>query len=96
MRNYDELYVLNIANQIPKVEARLSTPEEDCGYKKADVVLNYLGQNYYIQVSHQPKSKKERKKLLGRGTYAVHTHAFSDIPLQKSEIKKSIEDILNV
>jgi len=94
MRNRDELYVVDIANRIPGVIARLGTPEEDCGYHKADVVMMYNNSNYYVQVSYTPKSKREKKKLLKRGTYPVHTHKFTDMPLGDRVVQQNLESIL--
>ena len=94
MRNIDESYVLEIAKKIPGVEARPATNEEDCGNRKADIVIKYHGQEYFIQVSHQPKSKRERRKLIKRGTYPVHTHKYVGHPLEEYEIRKEIEKII--
>ncbi|MGM5479946.1 MAG: hypothetical protein ACQESC_00635 [Nanobdellota archaeon] len=95
MKNQDELYVRNIASQIPGVTSRLGTAQEDCGYNKADVILTYNGNEYYIQVSHTPKSKKEQKKLSKRGTHPIHTHKFQELPLDEKIIYKNIEEIIN-
>ncbi len=95
MRNQDESYIVQIASQIPGVTARIGTPQEDYGYQKADAVLTYKGKDHHVQVSHIPKSKKERIKLLKRGTHPIHTHKFANIALEKSIIRKNIEDILN-
>ena len=90
VKNIDEIFILNLANGIPGVCARLGTPEEDCGYHKADVVLAHLGKTYYLQVSRTPKSKKEQKKLFGRGTYPISTHSF-DRALIPEEITEKIK-----
>jgi hypothetical protein len=94
MKNQDEIYVRDIANMIQEVSARSGTHEEDCGYHKADVVIGYQGNIYYIQVSHTPKSKRELRKLSKRGTHPIHTHRFQGMPLAREEIMKNIEKII--
>lgn len=92
--NADEHYVQEIANTIPNCYARLATAREDCGRQKADVVINYQGNDYFVQVSHTPKSKKEQENLERRGTYSVHTHKFQGMSLSEKEIKRNLERIL--
>lgn len=92
--NIDENLIMNLANTLPGVNARLSTPEEDCGHHKADVVLSCHNDIYYIQVSHTPKSSKENKKLRKIGTYSIFTHRYSVLPLSKNEIISNIEKLL--
>ncbi len=92
--NEDEHYVCEIASNIPNCHARLATAEEDCGYHKADVVLDYQGQIFYVQVSHTPKSGQERRSLKRRGTYAIHTHRFAGMSLSEEEIIGNLERIL--
>lgn len=50
--------VLNLASQAG-FNARRARPEEDCGGKKTDVVID----DTPFQVSCQPKSKQQREKL---------------------------------
>ena len=92
--NSDENYIMKLANTIPGAYARLATGEEDCGYHKADVVVEYSGKTSYLQVSHTEKSKKEIKKLEKRGTVPVHTFAFKDHPLSKSKMIQIIKEML--
>lgn len=93
-RDGNEYYVAHIAGKIPGVVARLSTGSEDCGYHKADVVLEYSGKTLYIQVSKTPKSNREIEKLMNRGTYSIHTYRFKDMPLHPEEIQNDIESII--
>jgi hypothetical protein len=97
MVNQDELYVLEVAQCIPGVEARLATPEENYGHRKADIVITYKYGNIevYLQVSRQPKSKGALEGLERRGTYAVHTHTFPGIQLPRKEIEQQIREIIN-
>ncbi len=93
-KNSDEYKVMGIAKKIPGVNARLSTPEEDCGYNKADVIATYKEQTYCLQVSHTPKSKKEHEKLQKRGTHTISTHKFEGIPHSEKEISDMIKNII--
>ncbi|MCK9595672.1 hypothetical protein M0R19_00615 [Candidatus Pacearchaeota archaeon] len=93
VKNIDETVVRDIAGMIPGVSARLGTPEEDCGYHKADVVLTYSGKTFYVQVSHTAKSKKEQEKLSKRGTYSVYTNSL-DRALSSEEIANKIKSFL--
>jgi hypothetical protein len=94
-KNPDEIKILNIASTISGINARLAEPVEDCGYHKADVVIEYESQKYYLQVSKQPKSLKEVKNLKSRGTYAINTHKYHDMPLNDTELEKKIKSIIN-
>ena len=93
-RNIDEIYVLNVANTIPGVNARLATRQEDCGSQKADIVVCYGGREFYIQVSRQPKSNRSQKNLERRGTHPVYTHRFSGIPVGEEGVRRQIESII--
>jgi hypothetical protein len=73
---------------------RFATPLEDCGCQKADIVLNYDSNIYYLQVSKQPKSQKELLNLESRGTYAVHTPKYHDMPLSDNDLTNIIKKIL--
>lgn len=76
-KNYkSEELIVNLANQIPGANARLSTLEEDCEYQKADVVIGYNGRGIYLQVSNKPKSKGAKERLTQRDTYFIHTQDF--------------------
>lgn len=90
---FEEVLVLDIAKSLPNVNARFSSSEEDCGYNKADVVLNHFGKDYYVQVSRHQKSKKQREKLLKRGTCFVYTHSF-DNQVEYERIRKDLISIL--
>ncbi len=92
--NPDEDRVLALANRISGVFARISTGEEDCGYQKADVMVTYGETLYPIQVSRQPKSKRELLRLATRGTFPVHTHKFVDMELDDSQIINQLEKIM--
>jgi len=92
--NPDELRVYELASKIPGVSARLATAEEDCGYRKSDVIMTKANKTYYVQVSYSQKSKREREKLGKRGTFPIHTHKFKDMPLSDSEIISELENIL--
>ncbi|MEK6758046.1 MAG: hypothetical protein AABX88_02865 [Nanoarchaeota archaeon] len=93
-KNYpEEILVMNLANTIPEVSARLASADEDHGYKKADVVLNHKEKDYFFQVSRQPKSKKQIKKMFQRGTYAIYTNDFFGNE-QKNNIINSLESVL--
>ena len=89
---FDEGLVLEIANRIPSVNARFSTLEEDCGHRKADVVLSHQGTNYFVQVSKQPKSKRHLRVLSRRGTHAVHTCDFYG----REEPQRIMQDLKNL
>lgn len=101
MVNQDELYVLEVvlevARCIPGVEARLATPEENYGHRKADIVITYKDGEIevYLQVSRQPKSKRASERLESRGTHPVYTHKFQGIPLLREEIERQIREIIN-
>lgn len=86
MHNHDERYICALLNRIPGVKARLATPEEDGGPRKADVVAEYNGKTFYFQVSRQKKSKRERRKLLKRGTIPIHTHRFLGLSRSREEL----------
>ena len=91
--NVDEVLVCEIANKLPGATARLATPQEDHGFRKADVVLDLEEKLYFIQVSHMPKSVGEKLRLTKRGTYPVHTHKYENMPLLEKEIYKMLEEI---
>lgn len=93
--NQDEVHICDIANSLDGVSARLATPEEDCGHQKADVVIFSKGLIYYLQVSHTPKSKKERERLSVRGTTPISTHRYSNIPYSNNELKQKITQIID-
>jgi hypothetical protein len=93
-QNPDELKVVEIANSIDGVVARLASDAEDCGHQKADVVAEYGGITYYFQVSHTPKSGKEQEKLASRGTYPINTYRFSGIPESYESIADRIRTII--
>lgn len=92
--NSDEWYILNLARSLPDATARLATAEEDCGHQKADVVVNYGGIDYYLQVSRQPKSAREQEKLLRRGTHPIHTHSFGDLRIPDEQLVGRLRQIL--
>ena len=93
--NPDELKVLDIASSILGINAKLAEPSEDCGHHKADIVIEYDSQKYYLQVSKQPKSLRELKKLKSLGTYAINTHKYHNIPLSDLELYNKIKSIIN-
>ena len=92
--NEDEKYILYIANKLERVKARFAKDDEDYGTQKADVVLTVDGITIFLQVSHQPKSKKEVEKLLKRGTFSIHTHRFLGIPLTEKNLQEKIHEII--
>ena len=94
-KNLDEQIIFEIAQKIPKFSTRYATKEEDCGYQKADVVLENDFQKYYLQVSHQPKSKKQQSTLEKRGTHHIYTHNFKGMPIDQQEILKKIKTIIS-
>ena len=94
--NPSELYILSLAKGIPGVIARLSTAEEDCGYHKADVVVNFGGNVYYFQVSHTEKSKGERERLARRGTHPIATHKHPSMPHPEKDLVDSISGAINL
>lgn len=75
------------------VYARYSPPEEDCGYQKADIIMQNNEREYPIQVSRGMKSKKQQKNLQRRGTFVVHTEDFYG-NIQKTQIQNQLETIL--
>lgn len=89
-----EQFMLQIASTMPDVTARAATAEEDCGHRKADMVINYNGKNFYFQISHTPKSRGEQERLMKRGSYPIATHRFKDYPIPKMEIKEKIRRVL--
>jgi len=91
--NPDEMYVVDLANGIPGVSARLSTEAEDCGYQKSDVVLGYEGQIFHLQVSNTPKSSGAHKRLTRRGTHPIHTHSFPGFPVSDQNL---VDEILKI
>lgn len=93
-KNNDERMILELAQMIPGISTRYSTAKEDCGYQKADIVLEKGDQKYYLQVSHQPKSKKQQRVLEKRGTYQIHTHNFNDMPISQEEIVQKLKKII--
>mgnify|MGYP001424624408 CR=1 FL=1 len=92
--NPDELRIVNIANSIDSVVARLAGGIEDCGHQKADVVAESGGKTYYFQVSHTPKSGKEQEKLASRGTYPINTYRYSGIPEPYETLASRIRKLL--
>ena len=93
-KNPDEVYICDLANTINGVSARMATPEEDCGYQKADVVIEVKGRTHYLQISHTPKSKKERTKLAKRGTHPISTYRFRDMPFSDVDLVTKIGAII--
>jgi hypothetical protein len=98
-KNADERYILDIAKRIPGAEARPATPEEDCGNKKADVIVKYGSKDYYFQVSHTPKSGGEHERLERLGTHPIATHKYDDkktvIPFSDKELYDMILRTIN-
>mgnify|MGYP003964215709 FL=1 len=92
--NLDEVYICDLANTIEGVNARMATPEEDCGYQKADVVIEYNGEISYLQVSHTPKSKGEIDRLAKRGTYPISTHKFRGMSISDNNLLLKIKTII--
>jgi hypothetical protein len=88
-----ETYIVNLAKEIPCVNARRATADEDYRYK-ADVVINYRDKNFYIQVSAQPKSKKESQTLMKRGIFSVSVNKFKNIKKTETDIKSELESII--
>lgn len=94
-QNPDEVHICDISNKIEGVYARLATPEEDCGYQKADVIILYHGQTYPLQVSYTPKSKGEHKRLMARGTTPISTHRYPDLPYSDNDLVEKITKIIS-
>jgi hypothetical protein len=93
-QNPDELRVVDIANSIDGVVARLADGAEDCGHQKADVVAEYGRRTFYFQVSHTPKSGKEQEKLISRGTYPIHVYRYSGMPESYETLASRIKAVL--
>jgi len=93
-KNSDELYICDLANTIGGVSARMATSEENCGYQKADVVLEHNGGIHYLQVSHTPKSKGEKSRLAKRGTHPISTHKFRGMPFLEEDLVAKIQKII--
>lgn len=93
--NPDEQKIYDIARHVFKgrYAVRYATPKEDCGYQKADIVIE-TNPPTYLQVSHTPKSKKEQQRLYKRGTHAIHTHRYKEIPLSNTQIRSVLETIV--
>ena len=88
----EERLVLGLASEM--YQTRYATPEEDHGYQKADVVITHNNQEYFLQVSRGQKSKREREKLLKRGTYPIHTHTFEG-SFRREELRKELGVIVS-
>lgn len=92
--NLDEQRMILLASIIPCTKVRHATAEEDCGFRKADMAILYGGKQFYFQVSHTPKSKREQEKLLSRGTYPLATHKFEGFPIPQDVITENIRRVL--
>ncbi|MGV8086612.1 MAG: hypothetical protein ACP5N1_03200 [Candidatus Woesearchaeota archaeon] len=93
--NSDEIKVLDVICSIDGINARFADLNEDCGHQKADIVIEYDFQKYYLQVSKQPKSQRVVKNLKSRGTYAINTYKYHNMPLSNEELCLKIKSIIN-
>ena len=92
--NPDEVYIVELANSMPGLTARLSTPEEDCGYHKADVVISIGEKDHYVQVSHTPKSRGEVARLAKRGTQPISTHRYAGHRIPREALIEKLSEIV--